>query len=108
MVRVIGILLNQEQVGGLIDSLRNAGFDRKDMIVSSLFKPFADRQEPEEIAYLKTERDELWQEGTGTYADFLTHYAGQGVAVAVEAPRHEVARIRTIMEQNGAAKIIQD
>ncbi|WP_258360645.1 hypothetical protein [Moorella sulfitireducens (nom. illeg.)] len=108
MARVIGIIPNQEQVGGLIDSLKNAGFDRKDMIVASLSKSFTDWEKPDEIAYLKTERDELWQEGTGAYTDFLAGYAGQGVAVAVEAPRHELARIREIMEQNGAAKILQE
>ncbi|CEP68965.1 Uncharacterized [Moorella glycerini] len=108
MARVIGIMPNQEQVGGLIDSLKNAGFDRKDMVVASLSRSFTEWENPDEIAYLKTERDELWQEGTDTYTDFLAASAGQGVAVAVEAPRHELARIREIMEQNGAAKIIQD
>ncbi len=99
---------NQEQVGGLIDSLKNAGFDRKDLVVASLSKSFTGWENPDEVAYLKTERDELRQEGTGSYTDFLAGYAGQGVAVAVEAPRHELDRLREIMEQNGAARIIQD
>lgn len=108
MARVIAIMPNQGQVGGLIDSLKNAGFDRKDMIVAGLSKSFTDWENAKAVAYLKTERDELWQEGTDTYTDFLADYAGQGVAVAVEAPRHELARIREIMEQNGATKIIHD
>lgn len=106
MTRIIGILPNQQQVGALIDSLRAAGFDRKDMIISDLSKSFRGRRDPGEMPYLKTEREGLWE--MGAYTDFLTDEAGQGIVVAVEAPRNEAARIREIMEQNGAAKIIQD
>ncbi|MDN5347116.1 MAG: hypothetical protein PWP65_680 [Clostridia bacterium] len=106
MTRIIGIIPNMEQVGGLIDSLRNAGFDRKDIVVSDFAKSYTARQNPEEIAYLKTERDGLWE--SESFADFLAGLASQGVVVAVEAPRHEAARIREILEQNGAARIIQD
>ncbi|GFN22113.1 hypothetical protein TAMC210_04290 [Thermanaeromonas sp. C210] len=104
--RIIGIVPNQDQVGGLIDSLEAAGFDRRDMIVSNLSKSLEERRNPSEITFLKTEREGLWE--TGAYIDFLADEAGTGIVVAVEVPRHEAARVREIMEQNGAAKILQD
>ena len=35
-MRLIAVLPDVRQVGFLVDSLRNAGFDRKDLIISDL------------------------------------------------------------------------
>jgi len=106
VTRIIGVLPDQRQASGLIDSLRNAGFDRKDMIVSDMNKSFDEMNDPEETAYIKTEREGLWE--MDAYTDFLLGKADEGIVVAVEAPKHEAARIREIMEQSGASRIIQD
>lgn len=111
-MRLIALMPNQGQVGFLVDSLRNAGFDRKDMIVSDLAKAREERlRDPEEfaseLAFIKTERDELWE--TAPFADGIEGLnASRGILVAVECPKHSASRVREIMEQNGAAKIIQD
>ena len=111
-MRLIALMPNEGQVGFLVDSLRNAGFDRKDMIISDLAKAREERnRDPEEfadeIAFTKTERDELWE--TAPFSDGVEGLnAGRGILVALECPKHSAARVRNIMEQNGASKIIQD
>lgn len=103
-MRIIGILPSREQVGGLVDSLRNAGFDRKDMIISKMEK--SEPPDPVDVAYVKTENDSLTD--LGPYTDFLKDRFQRGIVVAVETPKHETDHVRAIMEQNGAVEIIQD
>ncbi|HBX22121.1 MAG TPA: hypothetical protein DEF34_00575 [Desulfotomaculum sp.] len=113
-MRIVAWMPDQDQVGSLVDSLRNAGFDRQDMIISDLAD--AERQrhdDPDEIAnevaFIKTERDGLWE--AGAYVDGIKGFKPEGKSgfvVAVKTPKHETDRVRTIMEQSGAAQIIQD
>ncbi|MFZ5642646.1 MAG: hypothetical protein ACOY46_03515 [Bacillota bacterium] len=111
-MRLVALMPNEGQVGFLVDSLRNAGFNRKDLIISDLAKARDERiRDPEEyadeIAYIKTERDELWE--TAPFADGVKGLnATRGILVAVECPKHSASRVRDIMEQNGASKIYQD
>lgn len=112
-MRLIARMPRKEQIGFLVDSLREAGFDRKDMIIRDLADAEKQRQDdPEEIAdelaFIKTERDGLWE--AGSYADGIKGLkpGKRGIIVAVETPKHETDRVRSIMEQSGAAEIIQD
>jgi hypothetical protein len=112
-MRLIARMQDQQQVGFLVDSLRNAGFDRKDMIISDLADAEEQRRDaPEEVAgelaFIKTERDGLWE--TGTFADGIKGFepGKRGIIVAVKTPKHEADRVRAIMEQSGAVEIIQD
>lgn len=109
-MRLIARFPDQRQVGALIDSLRNAGFDRKDMIISDL----ADTQvfdtveeASQEISFIKTERN-----GLGEIESFASGIKGiegkQGIIVAVKTPKHESTIVRSIMEQSGAVEIVQD
>lgn len=103
---------NQNQVGFLVDSLRNAGFDRKDMIITNLGdvdnrKDDSPNELAGELAFLKTENDGLWE--ARAYAQGLgENIPGRGIAVVVELPKKKSDRVRAIMEQSGASKIIQD
>ncbi|MFZ5650901.1 MAG: hypothetical protein ACOY4I_08600 [Bacillota bacterium] len=111
-MRLIALMPDEGQVGFLVDSLRNEGFDRKDMIISDLAKARGERlRDPEEVAeelaFIKTERDELWETAPSAYGVEGLN-AGRGILVAVECPKHAASRVRNIMEQNGASKIIQD
>ncbi|NLY44074.1 MAG: hypothetical protein GX066_08940 [Clostridiaceae bacterium] len=109
-MRLVARMPNQQQVGALVDSLRNIGLDRGDMIISNL----ADEQEwtsPEEaaqeISFIKTERDGLWE--IGNFADGVKGLKGkEGILVAVNATRHNADKIRTIMIQSGALEVVQD
>lgn len=112
-MRLIARLPDKRQVGFLIDTLRNGGFDRKDMIVSDLADAEGQRHDdPEEvadeIAFIKSERDGLWE--TGAFADGIKGLdpGKSGIIVAVKTPKHEADRVRAMMEQSGAVEIIQD
>lgn len=113
-MRLVAWMPNQEQVGSLVDSLRKAGFDRRDMIISDLADAEKQRRlDPEEmtdeVAFIKTERDGLWE--AGAFVDGIKGFNPEGksgVVVAVKTPKHEADRVRAIMEQSGAAEVIQD
>ncbi len=111
-MRLIARLPDKRQVGFLVDALRNNGFDRKDMIIADLADAEEQRRDdPEEIAdeiaFVKTERDGLWE--AGAFADGIKglNPGEQGIIVAVETTKKEAERVRTIMEQAGAVEIIQ-
>lgn len=109
-MRLIAVLPDQKQVGFLVDSLRNEGFDRKDMIISSLAEDeswHSPEEAADEVAFIKTEREGLWE--TGTFTNGIKGLKStQGIIVAVEAPKRDTTRIRAAMEQSGAVEIIQD
>ncbi|MCX7710692.1 MAG: hypothetical protein N2484_12700 [Clostridia bacterium] len=110
-MRLVARLPDERQVSALVDSLRNIGFDRGDMIISSLAeeKKFDSVEEATDmgISMIKTERDGLndfepfWEGVKGLKGDY-------GILVAVKTPKHEASKIREIMEQSGALEIVQD
>lgn len=109
-MRLTAVFPDQTQASALIDTLKKAGFDRKDMIVSDLAKEQKYRtidEAAEEITFIKTERD-----GLGEIETFASGINGleskRGIIVAVETPKHESDRVRSYMEQSGAVEIVQD
>lgn len=111
MVRIVGRFLDQRQVGHLVDSLRNIGFDRKDMIISNLADE--QRKSAEEVIkeqiLITSERDSIRLGETLSFGKGIKELKGkEGTIVAVEAPKRESDRIRSIMLQSGAVEIIQD
>lgn len=103
-MRVTGIMPDKERVGELIDSLKISGFERQDMIITDMEKSFTQRGENDDTSYLKTESESLVSRDP--YTDFLTDEVSQGIVIAVEASKHQSDRVRTIMKENGAIKII--
>lgn len=109
-MRLIARFPDQRQVGALVDSLRNAGFDRKDMIISDLADTHTFNtveEAAEEISFIKSERN-----GLGEIEGFASGIEGlegkRGIIVAVKTPKHESTIVRSIMEQSGAVEIIKD
>lgn len=109
-MRIIARFPDQHQASALIDSLRNAGFDRQDMIVSDLAKEqvWATREEAaEEMTFIKSERN-----GLGEIETFVSGIEGlqgdSGIIVAVKTPKHKSDRVRSLAEQAGAVEIVQD
>lgn len=93
-----------------VDSLRNIGLDRKDMIISDLAEDQKYRtveEAAENMIFIKSER-----EGLGEFQTFASGVKGlkgtEGIIVAVETPKHEGEKVRTIMIQSGAAEVVQD
>jgi len=110
-MRLIARLPDERQASALIDSLRNAGFDRDDMIVSNPAdeKEFHSVEEATElgISMIKTERNGL--NDMGTFAEGIKGLKGhEGIIIAVKTPKKAAARVREIMEQSGAVEILQD
>ncbi|GBF32030.1 hypothetical protein DCCM_0221 [Desulfocucumis palustris] len=111
-MRLIARMSDKRQVGFLVDTLRKGGFDRKDMIISHLGdtdeRLLKDPEEvADEISFIKTERDGLWE--TGSFAQGIKELKGKtGILVAVNTPKLDADRVRAMMEQSGAADIIQD
>lgn len=112
-MRLIARMPDAKQVGFLVDTLRNAGFDRKDMIISDLAGADDERRRnpveaADELAFIKTEREGLWE--AGAFADGIEGLdpGKRGILVAVKTPKHEADRVRAMMKQSGAAEIIQD
>lgn len=112
-MRLIARMPDTKQASFLIDTLRNGGFDRKDLIVSDLADAAGQRHtDPAEVAgevpFIKTEREGLWE--TGPFADGIQGLDPQkrGIIVAVKTPKHEADRVRAMMEQSGAVEIVQD
>lgn len=109
-MRVAGRFENIKQVNMAVDSLRNIGLDRKDMIISNLareekFKSMEDASK--EIILTKTERDSIGN--YGSYLSTLGELKGdEGIVVSVEASKHMGTRIKDIMNQSGAVEIIED
>lgn len=104
-MRIIGVFSRQDQVGGLIDSLKNYGFDRKDIVVSDVNKTNF-RDSALDNVYIKTETDSLTS--LATLSDLFDDQIDRGILVSVEIPKHKSTLIRETMEQNGAFKIFQD
>ncbi|MGE5631543.1 MAG: hypothetical protein ACM3TR_10655 [Caulobacteraceae bacterium] len=109
-MRLIARFPDERQIGELVDSLRNAGFDRKDMIISDLAKEQkwdTVEEAAEEISFIKTERKGLGE--IETFGSGIKGLEGErGIIVAVKTPKHESDIVRSIMEQSGAVEIVQD
>ncbi|AEY64980.1 hypothetical protein [Clostridium sp. BNL1100] len=97
------------QVGGVVDSLRNSGINRQDMIISSFdeakFRSMnADAIDNHISATVKTEQDD-----PGRLKSFLESLNelnhDSGIVVFVKAARHKAQEVKSVMEQSGAVEI---
>ncbi len=110
-MRLVARIPDEQQVSALVDSLRNIGLDRGDMIISSLAdeEKFNSVQDATEagVTMVKTERDSLNE--LEPFAAGIKGLKGdEGIVVAVKIPKHEASKVREIMEQSGAVEIVQD
>ncbi len=109
-MRLIARFPDERQVGALVDSLKNAGFDRKDMIISDLadtqvFNTISEASQ--EISFIKTERNGMG--GIESFASGIKGLEGkEGIIVSVKTPKHESTIVRSIMEQSGAVEVVED
>lgn len=109
-MRIAGRFPDQRQVGIVVDSLRNLGLDRKDMIISDFAKePMTDHQRLTEEIMVESERDSIRVGEKGSFANGFEGFKDRhGILVAVEIPKHFTPKVREVMEQSGASEIIQD
>lgn len=110
-MRIIAVMPDERQVGILTDSLKNAGFDREDLIISSLaYDKVANNVEDaieKGVSMVKTERNSL--NDTEAFAEGVKGLkSDRGILVAVKTPKHETSKVREIMEQSGAIEVLED
>lgn len=109
-MRVIGKFDEGRLVNALVDSLRNIGLDRKDMIISNIAEDekFDSLDgEARETILIKNERDALGE--TNSFTSGINELQGnEGIVVAVECPKKFASRVQGIMEQNGAVEVFKD
>lgn len=106
-MRIIAVMPRQDQVGALVDSLENIGFNRKDMIITDMAKSERDLEEdPCDIIDIKTEREGLGEKEH--YTDTFSVRIEYGILVSLEVSEKKAARVVEIMEQNGATEIIKE
>jgi hypothetical protein len=109
-MRVIGKFRDGRDVNGLVDSLRNIGLDRKDMIISNTS---ADEQydtlegAARETILIKNETDSV--NDMESFASGIAQLRGNdGIIVAVEVPKNFSNRVQGIMEDSGAVEVFRD
>ncbi|AVX19776.1 hypothetical protein SAMN02745885_01850 [Carboxydocella sporoproducens DSM 16521] len=109
-MRIIAVMPDQQQASALIDSLHQIGLDRQDLIVSNI------GEKPLPLPPEKAVQDVIWvQTETERLAD-LSSFAGSingleeeaGILIAVEIPKGEGDKVRALMKEAGAIRIIQD
>lgn len=110
-MRLVARFPEENQVGAVVDSLKNIGLDRGHMIISSMadVQHFHSVEEAAEagVTPIKSERDSL--EELQPFAEGVKGIKGEtGILVAVKTPKHEASKVREIMEQSGAVEIVQD
>lgn len=110
-MRLVARFPEQGQVGAFVDSLKNMGFRRDEMIISDMAErqEFTNAEEATEagMIFIKTERDGLGE--LEPFSEGVKGLKGEtGILVAVKTPKHEADRVRSVMEQSGAIEIIQD
>lgn len=92
-MHLIARFRDRQQVSSFADTLRNEGFDRKEMIISDPAERRQYRTAEEaaaEIAFVRTEREGLG--GIGTFADGVK---GCGAAGALSLPSRRPSRKAT-------------
>lgn len=109
-MRLIARMPDRQQVGALLDSLKNMGIERSDMVVSDMAgeQEFRSVEEATEkgISMIKTERNSL--NDVRPFTEGIDGTEGEtGIIVTVNAPRHGAAKIKEIMEQSEAIEIEQ-
>ena len=110
-MRLTAVLPYESQVSALTDSLRNAGYDRNDMVISNIAdeERYRNVEEATEagVSMIKTELNSL--NDAGAFADSIKDLKrDRGILVSVETTKHDMTRVKEIMTQSGAVEIIKD
>ncbi|MDF2984989.1 MAG: hypothetical protein K0R50_499 [Eubacterium sp.] len=111
-IHIIGRFLDPGQVGGLVDTLKNSGIQRRDMVISAMdeekFQSMRnDVKDNRTSSVVKTDQDdpgqlEAFVESVNDLSDL---HDDAGIVVYVKAARHKAQEVKSVMEQSGAVEI---
>lgn len=109
VIHIIGRFLEPSQVGGLVDTLKNSGIQRRDMVISSFdeqkFQNMrSDVMKNQSSAVLKSDQDDPGQ--LEAFVESISDLNDDnGIVVYVKAARHKAQEVKSVMEQSGAVEI---
>ncbi len=111
-MRLAARMPDSQQVSFLIDTLKNMGLSRKDMIICNL----DDQQQRDnkkevlkEEILIQTKTESISIDSPETYTEGINDLQNmEGILVVVEIPRHSIQKVKAVMEKSGALEIIRD
>jgi hypothetical protein len=110
IIHIIGRFFEPGQVGGLIDTLKNSGVKRRDMIVSSYdyekFEGMSNAADPTSPVVMSDQDD--FGEMKSFVEGVKAMDVDSGIIVSVKTPRHKSQEVKNVMEQSGATEILID
>lgn len=106
-MHLIGIFSEPEDVGGLVDALKNSGILRRDMIISAYDEgKFAKMEAATESPILNIMSDQEDLGELGTFIQGVHDLTKQnGILVCVKCAKHKSQEVKSVMEQSGALEI---
>jgi hypothetical protein len=107
---VIGKFGDPEQVGGLVDTLKNSGILRKDIIISTYdeekFKEIENDLHSEIPTLTSSQYNKSQLEAFIQNVKQLNEE--NGIVVSVKCAKHKAQEVKSVMEQSGVMEIIID
>jgi hypothetical protein len=109
-MHLIGKFIEPGQVGGLVDTLKNSGIQRRDMIISAYDEEKFEKMKSAidtRVTNIMSDKDALGElQAFVNGIDELDE--SNGIVVSVKAPRHKAQEVKSVMEQAGAVEIFVD
>lgn len=106
-MHLIGIFPEVSQVGGLVDTLKNSGIQRRDMIISVYDEEKFEKMEAlteSPMTYIMADQEDLGE--IETFVNGVKELDSKsGLVVCVKCSRHKAQEVKSVMEQSGALEI---
>ncbi len=110
-MRLAAIMPDSQQVSFLVDTLKNMGFSRKDMIICNMDDQQRDNKNEvlQEEILVQTKTESINIDAPETYIEGINGLQNQeGILVVVEIPKHSIQKVKAVMEKSGALEIVED
>jgi hypothetical protein len=109
-IHILGRFNDQSQIGGLVDTLKNSGIQRRDIIISDFdnvkFDSMTTDTDPARPVIMSDQDDpgelKAFVQGVKELEE------DNGIVVFVKAARKKAQEVKSVMEQSGAIEIIED
>ncbi len=110
IIHIIGKFLEPGQVGGVVDTLKNSGIQRRDMIISAYDEDKFESMSEEVNENLTVMMSDM--EDKGEIKSFVENVRQldeeNGIVVSVKVARKKMQEVKSVMEQSGAFEILVD
>jgi hypothetical protein len=110
LIHIIGKFLEPSQVGGLVDTLKNSGIQRRDMIISAYDEEkFEGMRENanQPTPVIMSDQDDVGE--LKAFAQNVQKLDEEdGIVVSVKVAKKKAPEVKSVMEQSGAFEIVVD